>query len=247
MPRYVDPRQIQQSLERAGLAYTQALNPELPAQLALWLDQLLAAPRNLTAIRDPRAAIAKHVLEPLVGRHRLLGADLPVPHGPLLDIGSGNGAPGLPFALCEPDRAAVLLDARAGTADFLRGVVTQLDTPQLSIRQERAERAAHSDDRARFALVLSRAAAPPAVALELMLPFLQVGGVAALWTGALSARERARLAGVAAALGATLTPLDPPAGLVVATQLRLTAPRYPRPWNQIRRRPLSAAQDLPIS
>ena len=236
MPHSPDERQIRDALDAAGLIYLLDLNPELPAQLTIWLHRLLLSPRNLSGVRDPQTVILKHVIEPLQGRHHLLSADLAVPHGALIDIGSGNGAPGLPLALCEPERSATLLDARLGAVKFLADVIGEIDAPRISVLRERAERAAHAEWRSRFAWVVSRAAAPPAVALELMIPFLQIGGVGAIWHGELTAHDTAVAADVAAELGATLTPIDPPSGLLVATKLRATDPRYPRPWNQIRRR-----------
>ena len=67
MPHLIDERQIRQAIEVAGLSYVQHLNPKIAAQLSLWLTMMLAAPRNLTAVRDPQAAIQKHVIEPLAG------------------------------------------------------------------------------------------------------------------------------------------------------------------------------------
>ncbi len=234
-----DERQISQALERSGLRYVQDLNPDLAAQLSRWLNLLLASPHNLTAIRGPETAIDRHIIEPLLGRHRLIAADLPVPHGPLIDVGSGNGAPGLPIALCEPGRTATLLDSRSGSTEFLGAVVEQLGAPWITVVNERAERAAHTDLRERFALALTRAAAPPDIAIELTVPFLRVGGLAMLWTGDLETDPRNRLNRAASLLGADPTPLDAPLDIQVFTKTSTTEPRYPRAWNQLRRRPLS--------
>lgn len=239
MTHLIGECQIGQALDAAGLTDVQLLNPRLTRQLSRWLTMMLAAPRNLTAIRDPAAAIRKHVIEPLTGRHRLLAADLPVPHGPIIDIGSGNGAPGLPIALCEPDRETTLLDSRAASAAFLREVAAEIDAPQLSVLHERAELAARTEQREHFALAVSRAAAPPHAAMELMLPFLASGGVAVAWTGELSQAETDRLTPLLDLLGAELTPIDPPHDILVATKTRPTDPGFPRSWNQIRRRPPS--------
>ena len=92
--------------------------------------------------------------------------------------------------------------------------------------------------RERFALAVSRAAAPPTAAIELIVPYLQVGGIGVLWTGELSDADIASVSGVLDVLGAELTPIDPPRDMVVATKFRATDARYPRSWNQIRRRPL---------
>ena len=242
MAHLIDQQQIREALSLAGLSYVEDLNPNLASQLSIWLSGMLNAPRNLTAIREPEAAIDKHVIEPLAGRHRLIGADLPVPHGPMIDIGSGNGAPGLPYALCEPERASTLLDSRTGAADFLSEIVALLDAPHIGVLRERAELAAHSEVREGFSLAISRAVAPPATALELMVPFLQVGGIAAAWTGELSLAEKHLVELAAHELGAEITPIDPPEDILVATKIRPTNLRYPRSWNQMRRRPLSPSR-----
>ena len=238
MSDLIDPERIARELEQAGLGYVANLNPSIARQLALWLDALLDQPRNLTSARTPQAAIAKHIIEPLSGRHRLIHADLPVPHGPMIDIGSGNGAPGLPIALCEPQRPATLLDSRQGAAQFLMAAVDRLEDVQIEIVNQRAEQAAHTQLRDHFSLAVTRAAAPPPIAMELLIPFLRIGGIAMLWTGAISEQPLDELSVVATKLGAELTMLDPPQDIVVATKLRSTDARLPRSWNQIRRKPL---------
>lgn len=238
MPYLIDDQQIRAALHLAGLSYVEDLNPDLPRQAGIWLTMMLAAPRNLTAIQDPENAIDKHLIEPLTGRHRLISADLPIPHGPLIDIGSGNGAPGLPLALCEPERNATLLDSRQGASRFLTQVIDQIDAPQITVRHQRAEQAAHSGLREQFAVAITRAAAPPTVALELAVPFLRIGGVAAAWTGELSDAESEAVAQALMELGAEPTPIDPPPDIIVATKTRETESRYPRSWNRIRRQPL---------
>lgn len=242
MPDLIDPVRIQRELDRVGLGYVQDLNPNITDQLALWLNALRAQPRNLTAVNNPQAAIDKHVIEPLLGRHRLISADLPVPQGPLIDIGSGNGAPGLPFALCEPQRTASLLDSRASAASFLESVIDQMNNERLEVLNQRAEQVAHTELRDHFSLALTRAAAPPPIAMELLIPFLHLGGIAMLWTGEIGIEELENLSLAATELGAELTMLDPPHDIVVATKVHSTADRFPRTWNQIRRRPLGLSR-----
>lgn len=238
MSDLIDPEQIYRELQRSGLGYVANLNPSIARQLGCWLNILLSQPRNLTSIRSPQAAIARHVIEPLLGRHRLMLSDLPVPHGPMIDVGSGNGAPGLPIALCEPQRPTTLLDSRSSAAQFLGSVVDRLDDVRIDVLNQRAERAARTDLRDRCSLAVSRAAAPPPIAMELLIPFLHTGGIAMLWTGELGTQSVQELNLAAAELGAELTMLDPPHDIIVATKVRPTVERYPRSWNQIRRRPL---------
>lgn len=223
-------RLIGEGLEAAGLR----VGVRAREQLGLWLGALLAERRNLTGVREPSAAAAKHVVEPLVGFEAVLGADIAVPHGPLVDVGSGNGAPGLPIGLAYPDRPVLLLDSRAAAVEFLAGMPGLLDAPQIGVRLGRAEEA--SDLRGRFAVAVTRAAAPPAAALELALPLLDIGGVLAMW-----ARPPAELSGLeraAAALGGALMPLGAGVELIAAVKTGPTPAGYPRSWPQIRRRPL---------
>lgn len=238
MSDLIDPERIARELEQAGLGYVANLNPSIARQLALWLDALLDQPRNLTSVRTPQAAIAKHIIEPLVGRHRWIHADLPVPHGPMIDVGSGNGAPGLPIALCEAQRPATLLDARSGAAAFLASTVARLEDVRIEVLGQRAEEAARTELRDHFSLAVTRATAPPPIAMELLIPFLHIGGIAVLWTGEIGEPALEELSTAATELGAALTMLDPPHDVVVATKLRSTDDRFPRSWNQIRRRPL---------
>ncbi len=85
------------------------------SRLAVYLDTLAAWSRrvNLTGARTPEERV------------RLLVADVlpavPLPAaGSLLDVGSGNGSPGLVLALVRDDLDVVLLEPRARRWAFLR-------------------------------------------------------------------------------------------------------------------------------
>ncbi len=229
------------ALTDAHLRHLLAPNPNLHDHLAQWLEALLASPRNLTAVREPELALAKHILEPLSGWNRILNADLPVPHGPLIDIGSGNGAPGLPIALAEPQRRALLLDSRSGAVDFLSKATAA--HPRIQTRNDRAESAASGALRERFAVAVSRAAAPPPIALELCLPLLDLGGLLAAWTGSLDDAQQQQLIEIADTLGAIVAPIDTAPDIFVALKSRRTPDTYPRRWTQIRRAPLGSGRN----
>ena len=227
--------QIDHALDEAKLGYLRAVAPDLSSHIAIWLDALLAQPRNLSGIREPAAAVAKHAIEPLRDWADLLVADLPLPDGPLIDIGSGNGAPGLPLALSQPHRPTTLLDSRETSIAFLDEVIGQLGLNRITTQGGRAETVAHDALREQFAVAVTRATAPPLVALELAVPFLQIGGCAVLWTAKLDQEQIVRLDELARQLGAELIPLETRTRVVVATKLRPTPARYPRPWTQLRR------------
>ena len=108
--------------------------------------------------------------------------------GPLIDVGSGGGSPGIPLAAALPEREVTLLDAEQRKCDFLR----RWAPPNAQVVWGRAEeqRPEHWD------VALAKALAPPPVAAELCLPLVRVGGAVILWLG-----ERADLEQLAAAVG----------------------------------------------
>jgi len=74
---------------------------------------------NLTAITEPERQLTHHLLDSL--------ALLPyVGPGPLLDVGSGAGLPGIPLALARPDLRVTLIDASQKKAAFMQQAAIEL-------------------------------------------------------------------------------------------------------------------------
>lgn len=87
---------------------------------------------NLTAIRDPREQVARHLLDSL--------AVLPwVTRGPVLDLGTGAGLPGIPLATARPDLAFTLLDSNGKKTRFVRQAVLDLGLKNVEVIQVRLE------------------------------------------------------------------------------------------------------------
>ena len=88
------------------------------AALAVYLEQLERWNRvhNLTAVRDPRQWIPRHLLDSLTLRPYLHGTRI-------LDVGTGAGLPGLVLATVEREREFCLLDSAAKRIRFLRTVI----------------------------------------------------------------------------------------------------------------------------
>src|SRR5579863_5503002 len=85
----------------------EALGVKLPeggeARLIRFVELLLQWNQayNLTAVRGPDEMLTKHILDSL--------AVLPFVHaGPVEDVGSGAGLPGIPLAVARPDLAFTL-------------------------------------------------------------------------------------------------------------------------------------------
>jgi 16S rRNA (guanine527-N7)-methyltransferase len=76
--------------------------------------------------------------------------------GPVLDLGTGPGLPGLPLAVMVPEQAFVLLDSNGKKVRFVRQAVMELGLTNVSVVHARIE--SYQWDR-KFATIVSRAMA----------------------------------------------------------------------------------------
>jgi 16S rRNA (guanine527-N7)-methyltransferase len=192
--------------------------------LERWLEELLATP-GVTAIRDVEQARSMLVADALRATDLVASA----PAGPVIDVGSGGGSPGLPLAVALPERRFVLLDAQRRRCDFLRRIAVSL--PNVEVVWGRAE----SQSTDTFAVALAKALAKAPVAAELCLPLVCPGGIAILWIGeeadvdaAITAAERVG--------GAVDSRED---GLLVLRKVGVTPEGFPRRPGLAKKRPLA--------
>jgi 16S rRNA (guanine527-N7)-methyltransferase len=147
--------------------------------------------------------------------------------GPVVDVGSGGGAPGLPLAYEFPEREVVLLEANGRKCDFLR----EFAPANVRVVHGRAEE--QETDWAGCAVV--KALAPPPVAAEWCLPLVRPGGAVVLWVGPTA--DVAAVASVAERIAAR--PEASPAGFVVLRKVGPTPPGFPRRVGVAKKRPLA--------
>jgi 16S rRNA (guanine527-N7)-methyltransferase len=147
--------------------------------------------------------------------------------GPIVDVGSGGGAPGIPLAFALPDREVVLLEAERRKCEFLE----RWAPSNARVVWGRAEE--QPTDWAGVAV--AKALAQPPVAAEWCLPLVRPGGAAVLWVG--KTADVARVERVAERLAAALG--ESPPGLLVLRKLGPTPPGFPRRTGVARRRPLA--------
>ena len=111
----------------------------LPAALATPLLAYLAllarwnATYNLTAIRDPRDMVAKHLLDSLAMQPFVRGLRT------LADLGTGPGLPGIPLAIATPGLQVTLVESNGKKARFLREAVRQLGLGNVQVAESRIE------------------------------------------------------------------------------------------------------------
>ena len=146
--------------------------------------------------------------------------------GPLVDVGSGGGAPGIPLAHALPGREVVLLEAARRKCAFLE----RFAPANARVVWGRVEE--QGTDWAGVAV--AKALAPPPVAAEWCLPLVRPGGAAILWVG--PSVDVDHVARVARRLAAE--PTAAPPGFVVLRKLAPTPPGFPRRVGVARKRPL---------
>jgi 16S rRNA (guanine527-N7)-methyltransferase len=192
-----------------------------PGELERWLEAVVTTP-GLTSLDLAHARVT--LLEDAVRAVGLVGSL----EGPVVDVGSGNGSPGLPLAYCLPEREVVLLEANHRRCEFLEA----WSPPNARVVWGRAE----EQDTDWAGVALAKALAPPVVAAEWCLPLVRPGGSAILWIG--ERAELARLAAVAPILAAEL--VDETDGLAVLRKTAPTPAGFPRRPGVARKRPLKA-------
>lgn len=145
------------------------LDPNLAEPLLQYLDLVQKWNRayNLTGTNDLAELVVSHVLDSL--------AILPWMSGQtILDVGTGAGFPGIPLALCCPDKHFVLLDGLGKRIYFLEEVKRQLGLSQVHPLHLRAEQYHPSQG---FDLILSRAFSSLDQMLNLTVHLLKEKGV----------------------------------------------------------------------
>ncbi|MEO6365546.1 MAG: 16S rRNA (guanine(527)-N(7))-methyltransferase RsmG [Luteimonas sp.] len=178
------PLELRESLE-TGLATlgldADSLAPPLLAYLALlvrWNNTY-----NLTAIRDPREMVGKHLLDSLAMHAHAAS-------GTLADLGAGAGLPGIPLAIVHPALQVTLVESNGTKARFLREAVRVLGLRNARVAEARAEAL---DEPAMYDFITARALATLRGIVEVGGHLLNSGGRLLAMKGARPDAEIAEL------------------------------------------------------
>jgi 16S rRNA (guanine527-N7)-methyltransferase len=189
-------------------------------QLDDWLRAVVATP-GLTSLDDEAAARAMLVDDALRALDVVRALD-----GPVVDVGSGGGSPGIPLALALPDREVTLLEASRRKCDFLE----RWAPANARVVWGRAE----DQEPDAYGVALAKALAQPPVAAELCLTLVRPGGAAVLWVG--PSADLSVVARVSSLLGGDVP--EERDGLVVIRKLAPTPSGFPRRAGVPKKRPL---------
>lgn len=156
--------------------------------ISTYIDLLLKwnARINLTAIREPDEIVQRHFGESLFAAKYLLEQKLPQT---AIDLGSGAGFPGVPFALLAPDVQVTLIESQQKKTTFLRELIRVLNLKNVKVFDKRAESYPEAAD-----LVMLRAVEKFEEALEMAVRLTNIDGRIGLMIG-LNQVEAARKIG----------------------------------------------------
>lgn len=192
---------------------------------------------NLTAITEPAQVAKLHLLDSL----SVLSA-LDLRGKKLIDVGCGAGFPGVPLAIACPEAQVTLLDSLGKRITWLKEIL-----PQLGIQAEcvtaRAEEAVVSC-RESYDIATSRAVARLNILLELLAPYVKVGGAVVALKGSAAKEELGECGDAIKKLGLRQEaflefPVDGAShALIVLRKVAPTPKMYPRRYAKIKQSPL---------
>ncbi|MGZ4843495.1 MAG: 16S rRNA (guanine(527)-N(7))-methyltransferase RsmG [Candidatus Angelobacter sp.] len=145
--------------------------------ISKYIDLLLKwnARINLTAIRDASDIVQRHFGESLFAAKYVLEQK---PVETAIDLGSGAGFPGVPFAILAPDVQVTLIESQQKKATFLKELVYSLGLKNVRVFSDRAESYLETAD-----LVMLRAVEKFDQALAMAFRLVNAGGRIALMIG----------------------------------------------------------------
>lgn len=227
-----------------SLAARYGLDDAVMRRLRVFADRLSRDPLAPTTVREPRAVMADHIADALVG----LEVPAIVSASTIADLGAGAGVPGLPLAIALPGARVSLVESNRRKCDFIDGAIVATETANAQSVWARAEE--WSDGFGACDAVLARALAPLATLAEYAAPLLRIGGVLVAWRGRREPQVEAEAAIAAEILGMSVEiprqvepyPEVEARYLHIMRKVSPTPARFPRRPGMARKRPLGTGR-----
>lgn len=169
------------------LSYIRKLNIDHAEKKAETLEQYMEGVLswnekvNLTAITDRDEFMQKHFIDSLLCAETLAFTA----SSSICDVGTGGGFPGVPLAVCYPEKEFVLMDSLDKRVKIVRQLCVDLGIANVSVIHGRAEELGRKKEhREAYDLCVSRAVANMRVLSEYCLPFVKEGGHFIAYKGA---------------------------------------------------------------
>lgn len=195
---------------------------------------------NLTALTTEADVYEKHFYDCLLVAHAY-----PLKEQSLCDVGSGAGFPSIVLKIAFPDLHITIVDSLQKRITFLEELIKLLKLENIYVVHARAESFTVTHREA-FDIVIARAVARLNILNELCAPMVRVGGVFIAMKG-----KQGRAEAQAAARGNKMLGLesyrqkeyhlisdDSIRYLLIYKKTGVTNPKYPRSFQQIKKKPL---------
>jgi 16S rRNA (guanine527-N7)-methyltransferase len=155
---------------------------------------------GLTSAKDRENFFERHVLD-AVTLASILPIQLRESQATAIDVGTGNGVPGLVLALLFPHWQMTLLDSDTKKCGFLDAFCISSYIKNVSVHLGRAEEYARLPIRESFDLAVCRALGGISTSLELIAGFVKIGGIGIVSHGTSLKEKIKELTTVPAILG----------------------------------------------
>lgn len=144
-------------------------------EILMWNEKV-----NLTGITDRDEFVQKHFIDSLL----VIDSTEFNKAKSIIDIGTGGGFPGVPLAVCFPEKDFLLMDSLSKKIKIVKEICQELDIKNVTAVHGRAEEMArHKELRETFQLCVSRAVANMSTLSEYCLPFIEKGGTFIAYKG----------------------------------------------------------------
>lgn len=192
---------------------------------------------NLTAITEDTQVAKLHLLDSLT-----VLSQLDLTGKKLIDVGCGAGFPGVPLAIACPQAEVTLLDSLGKRVAWLQEILPQLGVNARCVTARAEEAVAQC--RETYDYAVSRAVARLNILLELLAPYVKVGGAVVAMKGSAAREELAECDAAMKKLGLKLEslteyPVDGAShAVIVLRKVSPTPKAYPRRYAKIKQSPL---------
>lgn len=192
---------------------------------------------NLTAITEDTQVAKLHLLDSLT-----VLSQLDLTGKKLIDVGCGAGFPGVPLAIACPQAEVTLLDSLGKRVAWLQEILPQLGVNARCVTARAEEAVAQC--RETYDYAVSRAVARLNILLELLAPYVKVGGAVVAMKGSAAREELAECDAAMKKLGLKLEslteyPVDGAShGVIILRKVSPTPKAYPRRYAKIKQSPL---------
>ena len=195
---------------------------------------------NLTSITEEETVYLKHFYDSLT-----IIKSIDISNQLLCDIGTGAGFPGLVLKIVFPNLKVTLVEATEKKCNFLKNIIKELDLKDIEVINERAE-IYSKDIREKYDIVTSRAVAPLKHLLEYSIPLVKVNGFYIAMKSDISKEieniaiyEKKLFIKKTKEIRFTLPKENSLRTLVVYRKLKETNFKYPRKYNEIKKKEIS--------